>query len=213
MAAEPLGLEGVGGGGGPLDIRGTHWLGVPGHLLSSHMVAADVAGHERPVRTSFCRITTFTIRRIIRLIPVTYVANSTVARSPVLPDPGTPPRDQWRICRCRIRAAEKVPCLPSSRRHRVGRTRPLVGGLMVNLAPPRTSFFSRPPPPALAPLPAPLALTRRKDESSHPSLEKPPAGSRKPCPFGVSAVRGKLRQRTVSLYRSMSYGLFCPGTI
>ena len=30
---------------------------------------------------------------------------------------------------------------------------------------------------------------------------------------GVSAVRGKLRQRTVSLYRSMSYGLFCPGTI
>ena len=29
----------------------------------------------------------------------------------------------------------------------------------------------------------------------------------------VSAVRGKLRQRTVSLYRSMSYGLFCPGTI
>ena len=28
-----------------------------------------------------------------------------------------------------------------------------------------------------------------------------------------SAVRGKLRQRTVSLYRSMSYGLFCPGTI
>ena len=31
--------------------------------------------------------------------------------------------------------------------------------------------------------------------------------------LGVSAVRGKLRQRTVSLYRSMSYGLFCPGTI
>ena len=30
---------------------------------------------------------------------------------------------------------------------------------------------------------------------------------------GFSAVRGKLRQRTVSLYRSMSYGLFCPGTI
>ena len=29
----------------------------------------------------------------------------------------------------------------------------------------------------------------------------------------LSAVRGKLRQRTVSLYRSMSYGLFCPGTI
>ena len=29
----------------------------------------------------------------------------------------------------------------------------------------------------------------------------------------ISAVRGKLRQRTVSLYRSMSYGLFCPGTI
>ena len=29
----------------------------------------------------------------------------------------------------------------------------------------------------------------------------------------TSAVRGKLRQRTVSLYRSMSYGLFCPGTI
>jgi hypothetical protein len=29
----------------------------------------------------------------------------------------------------------------------------------------------------------------------------------------VSTVRGKLRQRTVSLYRSMSYGLFCPGTI
>ena len=31
--------------------------------------------------------------------------------------------------------------------------------------------------------------------------------------FLTSAVRGKLRQRTVSLYRSMSYGLFCPGTI
>ena len=30
---------------------------------------------------------------------------------------------------------------------------------------------------------------------------------------GNSAVRGKLRQRTVSLHRSMSYGLFCPGTI
>ena len=29
----------------------------------------------------------------------------------------------------------------------------------------------------------------------------------------TSTVRGKLRQRTVSLYRSMSYGLFCPGTI
>ena len=29
----------------------------------------------------------------------------------------------------------------------------------------------------------------------------------------ISAVRGKLGQRTVSLYRSMSYGLFCPGTI
>ena len=31
--------------------------------------------------------------------------------------------------------------------------------------------------------------------------------------INLSAVRGKLRQRTVSLYRSMSYGLFCPGTI
>ncbi len=31
--------------------------------------------------------------------------------------------------------------------------------------------------------------------------------------FGNSAVRGKLRQRTVSLYRSISYGLFCQGTI
>ena len=31
--------------------------------------------------------------------------------------------------------------------------------------------------------------------------------------YFFSAVRGKLRQRTVSLYRSMSYGLFCPGTI
>ncbi len=30
---------------------------------------------------------------------------------------------------------------------------------------------------------------------------------------GVSAVRGKSRHRTVSLDRSMSYGLFCPGTI
>ncbi len=29
----------------------------------------------------------------------------------------------------------------------------------------------------------------------------------------ISAVRGKLRQRTVSLYRSISYGLFFPGTI
>ena len=29
----------------------------------------------------------------------------------------------------------------------------------------------------------------------------------------LSAVRGKLRQRTVSLYRSISYGLFCQGTI
>ena len=29
----------------------------------------------------------------------------------------------------------------------------------------------------------------------------------------VSAVRGKSRHRTVSLDRSMSYGLFCPGTI
>ncbi len=28
-----------------------------------------------------------------------------------------------------------------------------------------------------------------------------------------SAVRGKSRHRTVSLDRSMSYGLFCPGTI
>ena len=28
-----------------------------------------------------------------------------------------------------------------------------------------------------------------------------------------STVRGKLRQRTVSLYRSMYYGLFSPGTI
>ena len=32
-------------------------------------------------------------------------------------------------------------------------------------------------------------------------------------PYDTSAVRGKLRQRTVSLYCSMSYGLFCPGTI
>ncbi len=30
---------------------------------------------------------------------------------------------------------------------------------------------------------------------------------------GISTVRGKLRQRTVSLYRSMYYGLFSPGTI
>ena len=29
----------------------------------------------------------------------------------------------------------------------------------------------------------------------------------------TSAVRGKSRHRTVSLDRSMSYGLFCPGTI
>ena len=29
----------------------------------------------------------------------------------------------------------------------------------------------------------------------------------------ISTVRGKLRQRTVSLYRSMYYGLFSPGTI
>ena len=29
----------------------------------------------------------------------------------------------------------------------------------------------------------------------------------------ASAVRGKSRHRTVSLDRSMSYGLFCPGTI
>ncbi len=29
----------------------------------------------------------------------------------------------------------------------------------------------------------------------------------------ISAVRGKSRHRTVSLDRSMSYGLFCPGTI
>ncbi len=41
------------------------------------------------------------------------------------------------------------------------------------------------------------------------------------CPYGPlveefplgSAVRGKSRHRTVSLDRSMSYGLFCPGTI
>ncbi len=31
--------------------------------------------------------------------------------------------------------------------------------------------------------------------------------------FNTSAVRGKSRHRTVSLDRSMSYGLFCPGTI
>ncbi len=31
--------------------------------------------------------------------------------------------------------------------------------------------------------------------------------------FNISAVRGKSRHRTVSLDRSMSYGLFCPGTI
>ncbi len=31
--------------------------------------------------------------------------------------------------------------------------------------------------------------------------------------FSGSAVRGKSRHRTVSLDRSMSYGLFCPGTI
>ena len=31
--------------------------------------------------------------------------------------------------------------------------------------------------------------------------------------FGASVVRGKSRHRTVSLDRSMSYGLFCPGTI
>ncbi len=31
--------------------------------------------------------------------------------------------------------------------------------------------------------------------------------------FRDSAVRGKSRHRTVSLDRSMSYGLFCPGTI
>ena len=31
--------------------------------------------------------------------------------------------------------------------------------------------------------------------------------------FCNSAVRGKSRHRTVSLDRSMSYGLFCPGTI
>ncbi len=31
--------------------------------------------------------------------------------------------------------------------------------------------------------------------------------------YQISTVRGKLRQRTVSLYRSMYYGLFSPGTI
>ena len=31
--------------------------------------------------------------------------------------------------------------------------------------------------------------------------------------YAISAVRGKSRHRTVSLDRSMSYGLFCPGTI
>ncbi len=35
---------------------------------------------------------------------------------------------------------------------------------------------------------------------------------RDPLPL-PSAVRGKSRHRTVSLDRSMSYGLFCPGTI
>ena len=40
-----------------------------------------------------------------------------------------------------------------------------------------------------------------------------PVDQAAPSLFRASAVRGKLRQRTVSLYRSMSYGLFCPGTI
>ncbi len=47
-----------------------------------------------------------------------------------------------------------------------------------------------------------------------PTFEEPPLqGVSAGGMSNISAVRGKSRHRTVSLDRSMSYGLFCPGTI
>ncbi len=53
-----------------------------------------------------------------------------------------------------------------------------------------------------------LALSR-DGQWPHPFYDV----TRSRCYCQTSAVRGKSRHRTVSLDRSMSYGLFCPGTI